>query len=116
MSFPPGLHVDPSMILHGEQVSQPQSRAAHTPPTRTAQSIEILQDFPCAGSGVLKGRVLGLYDKGKGALMTTETTLVDSGSGAALCKMTAGACLSVLGAVCCACVTPASRCFLSWSH
>lgn len=72
MSFPPGLHIDPSMILHGEQ------------------SIEIFQDLPAAGEGVLKGKVLGMYDKGKGALMTTETTLVCKSSGAALCKMTAG--------------------------
>ncbi len=58
---------------------------------RHPQSIEIFQELPSAGSGVLKGKVLGLYDKGKGALMTTETTLVCGGSGAALCKMTAGA-------------------------
>ncbi len=72
-----------------------------------AQSIEIFQDLPAAGApcfynrfpvrspaaageGVLKGKVLGMYDKGKGALMTTETTLVCKSSGAALCKMTAG--------------------------
>ena len=34
--------------------------------------------------------MLGLYDKGKGALMTTETALVCGSSGAVLCKMTAG--------------------------
>jgi hypothetical protein len=39
---------------------------------------------------VLKGRVLGLFDKGKGALMTTETLLVCGSSGATFCKMTAG--------------------------
>jgi hypothetical protein len=54
------------------------------------QSIEVFQDLPPSGSGVLKGRVLGLYDKGKGALMTTETLLVCGSSGATLCKMTAG--------------------------
>jgi hypothetical protein len=58
--------------------------------TCDSQSIEIFQDLPSSGSGVLKGKVLGLYDKGRGALMTTETLLVCQSTGATLCKMTAG--------------------------
>jgi hypothetical protein len=65
---------------------------------------------------VLKGKVLGLYDKGKGALMTTETTLVDGSSGAALCKMTAGARASVSGGAYDASVMLAARRFLPWPY
>jgi len=54
----PGFEIDPTQILHGEQ------------------SLEILQQIPPEGEFVLKSKVKGLYDKGKGAVMVTESVLV----------------------------------------
>jgi len=54
----PGIEFDPSMILHGEQ------------------TLEILRHpLPTEGNFVAKSRSLGLYDKGKGVVIPSETTL-----------------------------------------
>jgi len=56
----PGLSFDPKMILHGEQ------------------EITILKKLPLEGRLTLKSKIHGFYDKGKGALMVTRSSLVDN--------------------------------------
>jgi acyl dehydratase len=60
----PGFDIDPTMILHGEQ------------------SLEILQGpLPVEGEFTSQGRITGLYDKGKGAVMVTESIISDAKKG-----------------------------------
>ncbi|GAB5035900.1 peroxisomal hydratase-dehydrogenase- [Nannochloropsis oceanica] len=60
-SFPPGLPVmNPAMTLHAEQ------------------AIYILEPLPTSGATLTtKSKILGIYDKGKGALMREETRFTD---------------------------------------
>jgi len=56
----PGLSFDPGMILHGEQ------------------SLEVLKyPLPSEGKFRIQSKVLGLWDKGKGAVIPTESYLVN---------------------------------------
>jgi len=73
MMLPPGIPmINPAMILHGEQY------------------LEVLKPIPTEGKFKAVTKVLGLHDKGKGALQEMETTLFDE-SGAAVCKLVNGA-------------------------
>eukprot|EP00999_Lentomonas_sp_LEN2_P003107 NODE_958_length_1093_cov_63.995859_g914_i0.p1 GENE.NODE_958_length_1093_cov_63.995859_g914_i0~~NODE_958_length_1093_cov_63.995859_g914_i0.p1 ORF type:complete len:308 (+),score=71.00 NODE_958_length_1093_cov_63.995859_g914_i0:75-998(+) len=75
----PGIpKYDPNMILHGEQ------------------SIEILNPLPLEGNFQLKGKIIGVYDKGKGMLMQSESTMVDA-NGKAYCKLVSGTFIRGLG-------------------
>ena len=56
---------DPAMLLHGEQ------------------GIELLGPIPPSGSVLTTSTVTGIYDKGSGALVVTESTSVDTMTGAA---------------------------------
>jgi len=69
---------DPNMILHGEQ------------------SIEILKTLPLEGEFDFKGKVLGVYDKGKGMLIQQESVLVDS-AGVEYAKLVSGVFVRGLG-------------------
>lgn len=75
----PGLSFDPSMILHGEQY------------------LEVLRHpLPVDGQFVNKAKITGLYDKGKGALVVTETNMCNE-SGQPLVKMISGTFIRGLG-------------------
>jgi acyl dehydratase len=54
---------DPAMLLHGEQ------------------GIELFGPIPPAGSVLTTSTVTGIYDKGSGALVVTESTSVDTVTG-----------------------------------
>ncbi|NNN14488.1 MAG: enoyl-CoA hydratase [Acidimicrobiaceae bacterium] len=54
---------DPAMLLHGEQY------------------VEIHSNLPTAATAVSRTKVTGIYDKGSGALVVTETVTKDKGSG-----------------------------------
>jgi acyl dehydratase len=54
---------DPAMLLHGEQ------------------GIELFGPIPPAGSVLTTSTVAGIYDKGSGALVVTESTSVDTVTG-----------------------------------
>ena len=54
---------DPAMLLHGEQ------------------GIELFGPIPAAGSVLTTSTVTGIYDKGSGALVVTESTSVDTVTG-----------------------------------
>jgi acyl dehydratase len=55
--------VDPAMIVHAEQ------------------SFELHRELPPAGTVRTVSRVTGIYDKGSGALVTSESRAVDPGTG-----------------------------------
>jgi acyl dehydratase len=65
-----GLDINPAMILHGEQ------------------AVDIHAPIPTAASVTNRARVVGVYDKGKGALVVLEISSADS-SGAELFTNTA---------------------------
>mmetsp|Transcript_12610 Transcript_12610/g.29442 ORF Transcript_12610/g.29442 Transcript_12610/m.29442 type:complete len:296 (+) Transcript_12610:16-903(+) len=69
--IPPGLVIDPGRLLHGEQ------------------SIELFGDLPTEGEFTQESRVVGFWDKGKGALMETETLMKDA-QGTVVCKLGSG--------------------------
>ncbi|MEU4576941.1 MaoC/PaaZ C-terminal domain-containing protein [Nonomuraea sp. NPDC023979] len=54
---------DPAMLVHAEQ------------------SFELHRELPAAGAVRTTSKVTGIYDKGSGALVTTEALAVDPGSG-----------------------------------
>jgi len=56
----PGLDFDPMMILHGEEY------------------LELHKPLPVEGNFVGKRKILGVYDKGKGALVQFETKMFDA--------------------------------------
>jgi acyl dehydratase len=56
-----GVEINPVMLLHGEQ------------------AFRLNKEIPTSGSLATTGKVTGVYDKGKGALVTLETTTKDAG-------------------------------------
>ena len=69
----PGMSFNPMMLLHGEQYT------------------EILEPpLPLDASVVTEGEVSGIYDKGKGALVTLDFVTKDKVSGKALLKNVMG--------------------------
>ena len=61
---------DPAMLLHGEQ------------------GVELLGPIPAEGSVRTTGTVTGIYDKGSGALVVTESTSIGVDSGQPLFRTT----------------------------
>jgi len=75
MMLPPGIPmINPAMILHGEQY------------------LEVMKPnaIPTEGTFKAVSRVLGLHDRGKGALQEIETTIYDN-KNVAICKLVNGA-------------------------
>jgi acyl dehydratase len=61
MGLSAAVDINPVMILHGEQ------------------GFRISRQIPTSGTLTTSGKVTGVYDKGKGALVTIESTTKDSG-------------------------------------
>jgi acyl dehydratase len=61
MGLSSAVEINPVMILHGEQ------------------GFRIQKTIPSSGTLTTSGKVTGVYDKGKGALVTIETTTKDAG-------------------------------------
>jgi acyl dehydratase len=61
MGLSAAVEINPVMILHGEQ------------------GFRINKQIPASGTLTTSGRVTGVYDKGKGALVTIESTTKDAG-------------------------------------
>ncbi len=60
MGLAAGVEINPVMILHGEQ------------------GFRIAKTIPTSGSLTTSGTVTGVYDKGKGALVTIDSTTTDA--------------------------------------
>ncbi len=71
MGLSAAVEINPVMILHGEQ------------------GFRIQKTIPVSGTLTTSGKVTGVYDKGKGALVTIETTTKD-GSGDVVFTNTSG--------------------------
>ena len=61
MGLSSAVEINPVMILHGEQ------------------GFRIQKTIPSSGALTTAGKITGVYDKGKGALVTIETTTRDAG-------------------------------------
>lgn len=61
MGLSVNVEINPVMLLHGEQ------------------SFRIQKTIPTSGTFTTGGKITGVYDKGKGALITLETTTKDAG-------------------------------------
>jgi len=61
MGLSAAVEINPVMILHGEQ------------------GFRINKQIPASGTLTTSGKVAGVYDKGKGALVTIESTTKDAG-------------------------------------
>lgn len=61
MGLSQGVEINPVMILHGEQ------------------GFKVEKTIPTSGTLTTSGKVTGVYDKGKGALVTIESTTKDAG-------------------------------------
>ena len=61
MGLSSAVEINPVMILHGEQ------------------GFRIHKTIPTSGTLTTAGKITGVYDKGKGALVTIETTTKDAG-------------------------------------
>lgn len=61
MGISAAVEINPVMILHGEQ------------------GFRIHKTIPTSGTLTTSGKITGVYDKGKGALVTIETTTKDAG-------------------------------------
>jgi acyl dehydratase len=61
MGLSAAVEINPVMILHGEQ------------------GFRINKQIPASGTLTTSGKVTGVYDKGKGALVTIESTTKDAG-------------------------------------
>jgi acyl dehydratase len=61
MGLSAAVEINPVMILHGEQ------------------GFRIHKQIPASGTLTTSGKVTGVYDKGKGALVTIESTTKDAG-------------------------------------
>jgi acyl dehydratase len=59
---------NPAMLVHGEQ------------------AIELLRPLPTEGKVSTVGEIVGIYDKGKGAVIVTESTSTETSSGQPLFK------------------------------
>ncbi len=57
---------NPAMLVHGEQ------------------RVTLHKPIPAAGSATLKSKLVGIYDKGKAAVVATETTATDDADGTPL--------------------------------
>jgi len=75
----PGLKFNPAMLLHGEQ------------------TVEILNNLPTSGNFVHKSKIIGFYDKGKGAVLVTEGLLVDPKSSKTYVRLTSSSFIRGLG-------------------
>jgi acyl dehydratase len=71
MGLSQAVEINPVMLLHGEQ------------------SFRLNKEIPTKGELTTSGKVTGVYDKGKGALVTIEATTVDA-SGETLFTNTSG--------------------------
>ncbi|PWZ15218.1 Enoyl-CoA hydratase 2, peroxisomal [Zea mays] len=63
----PGLHYDPTLLLHGQQY------------------IEIYKPIPSRANVANKIKIAGLHDRGKAAILEVETLTCLEGSGEVLC-------------------------------
>eukprot|EP00127_Corallochytrium_limacisporum_P005995 Clim_evm72s215 gene=Clim_evmTU72s215 len=70
---------NPSMALHGEQY------------------LEVLRPLPTEADLMMTTKVLGVYDKGSGLLIDTETSLADPKTGDLLCRMVSGGFIRGMG-------------------
>jgi acyl dehydratase len=61
MGLSAAVEINPVMLLHGEQ------------------AFRISKQIPTSGTLTTSGKVTGVYDKGKGALVTIESTTKDAG-------------------------------------
>ena len=61
MGLSAAVEINPVMILHGEQ------------------GFRISKEIPTSGTLTTSGKVTGVYDKGKGALVTIDSTTTDAG-------------------------------------
>jgi acyl dehydratase len=71
MGLSSAVEINPVMLLHGEQ------------------SFRLNKEIPTKGELTTSGKVTGVYDKGKGALVTLETSTTD-GSGETIFTNTSG--------------------------
>jgi acyl dehydratase len=71
MGLSSAVEINPVMLLHGEQ------------------SFRLNKEIPTKGELTTSGKVTGVYDKGKGALVTLETSTTD-GSGETVFTNTSG--------------------------
>jgi acyl dehydratase len=60
---------NPAMLVHGEQ------------------RVTLHKPIPPEGSVTMRGKVVGVYDKGKAAVVATETTLTDNADGSPMCTL-----------------------------
>jgi acyl dehydratase len=60
---------NPALLVHGEQ------------------RVTLHKPIPPAGSVTMQGKIVGIYDKGKAAVVATETTLTDEADGSPMCTL-----------------------------
>jgi acyl dehydratase len=60
---------NPAMLVHGEQ------------------RVTLHKPIPPEGSVTMQGKIVGVYDKGKAAVVATETTLTDDADGTPMCTL-----------------------------
>jgi acyl dehydratase len=60
---------NPAMLVHGEQ------------------RVTLHKPIPPEGSVTMQGRIVGIYDKGKAAVVATETILTDEADGSPMCTL-----------------------------
>lgn len=60
---------NPALLVHGEQ------------------RVTLHKPIPAEGSVTMQGKIVGIYDKGKAAVVATETTLTDNADGTPMCTL-----------------------------
>jgi acyl dehydratase len=60
---------NPALLVHGEQ------------------RVTLHKPIPPEGSVTMQGKIVGIYDKGKAAVVATETTLTDNADGTPMCTL-----------------------------
>jgi acyl dehydratase len=60
---------NPALLVHGEQ------------------RVTLHKPIPPEGSVTMQGKIVGIYDKGKAAVVATETTLTDNADGSPMCTL-----------------------------